>query len=357
MRSMSAYPSSERGLAGLFFDGKRSVGHVAHIRLVDTDLLLDLGGREERFPAAQAKLGTQVGQAVSYLWLGGGAVFESGDQAALASLARLAGGNRGAGLLHRLETSWRLILASAVLVIGLFGASLVWGVPWLSSVVAHAVPAKLEAWVGEQSLQTLDQLLMEPSKLDQARQQAVHAAFQAHLLALEANYPGHGLKVLLRSSDAIGANALALPGGIIVFTDDLVRLAEDNAELVAILAHEVGHVVHRHSLRGIVQSSLALWLVLSITGDVSAASDLTTSLPAILTNLGYARGMEWEADGFALEYLLQSGTDPMHFAQIMQRLEAAHATDSDSGRFSEFLSSHPPTADRIQRFVEASKVR
>lgn len=354
---MSASPSSERGLAGLFFDGKRSAGHVAHIRLVGDDLLLDMGVREERFPAAQAKLGTQVGQAVSYLWLGGGAVFESGDQAGLATLARLAGGNGGAGLLHRLETSWRLILGSAMLVIALFGVSLVWGVPWLSSVIAHAVPPKLEAWVGEQSLQTLDQLWMEPSKLDQARQEAVHSAFHAHLAVLEADYPGHDLKVLLRSSEAVGANALALPGGVIVFTDDLVRLAQDDAELVAILAHEVGHVVHRHSLRGIVQSSLALWLVLSITGDISAASDLTTSLPAILTNLGYARGMEWEADGFALEYLLQSDIDPLHFAHIMQRLQAAHGADADSARFSEFLSSHPPTTDRIQRFVDASEAR
>lgn len=355
---MSASPSSESGLAGLFFDGKRSVGHVAHIRLVDDDLLLDLGGREERFPAVQAKLGTQVGQAVSYLWLGGGAVFESGDQAGLAKLARLAGGQPGEpAWLHRLETSWRLILASAVLVIALFAASLAWGVPWLSSTIAHAVPPKLEAWVGEQSLQTLDQLWMEPSKLDQARQEAVQSAFQAHLLALETDYPGHGLRVLLRSSDAIGANALALPGGVIVFTDDLVRLAEDDDELVAILAHEVGHVIHRHSLRGIVQSSLALWLVLSITGDMSAASDLTTSLPAILTNLGYARAMEWEADGFALDYLLQSNIDPMHFAHIMQRLQAAQDAESDSSRFSEFLSSHPPTTDRIQRFVEASEAR
>lgn len=351
---MSASPSSERGLAGLFFDGKRSAGHVAHLRLEDGDLLLDLGARQERFCAAQAKLGTQVGQAVSYLWLGDGAVFESADQAGLATLARLAGSHRGGGLLHRLETSWRLILGSAVLVVALFAVSLVWGVPWLSAVVAHAVPPKLEAWVDEQSLQTLDQFWLEPSQLDQVRQGAVHSAFEAHLRALEAEYPAHGLTVLLRSSDDVGANALALPGGIIIFTDDLVRLAQDDSELVAILAHEVGHVVHRHSLRGIVQSSLALWLVLSITGDMSAASDLTTSLPAVLTNLGYARGMEWEADGFALDYLLQSDIDPMHFAHIMRRLQAQHGAESGSDRFSEFLSSHPPTAERIQRFVEAS---
>ncbi|SDR79205.1 Peptidase family M48 [Halopseudomonas xinjiangensis] len=317
--------------------------------------MLTLAAGEQRFPAQQARLGIQVGRAVSYLRLDGTAIFESSDQAGLAELAGMAKGAAGAGVLHRLETNWRLILASAVLVAAFLIGSVIWGVPWLSGLVAQAVPASVEQWVGEQSLATLDELWLEPSSLDADRQNSLHAAFAPHIASLQQAYPDRAWQVELRSSEALGANALALPGGIMVFTDELVKLAETDAELIAILTHEAGHVAYRHGMRAIVQSSLALWLMMSITGDISAASDLTASLPVILANLSYARGMEAEADEFALQRLREGSIDPIHFAQIMRRLEAAHGASGERSGLGEFLSTHPPTEERIRRFVEASQ--
>ena len=296
----------------------------------------------------------QVGKAASYLWLDGVAIFESTDQAGLAALARNAKGASQSRLLHRLETSWRLIVSSAVLVALLMIGSMVWGVPWIAGAIAQAVPAKMEQWVGEQSLATLDEFWLEPSSLDAEREERLHGSVAPLLASLRQSYPTRIWRIEVRASEAIGANALALPGGIMVLTDDLVKLAEDDAELIAILAHEAGHVVQRHGLRSVVQSSLALWLMMSITGDMSAASDLTTSLPAILANLSYARDMETEADDFALRVLLDRGVDPMHFARIMRRLTVEHG-DGEGGRLGEFLSTHPPAQERIERFIMASK--
>ena len=71
------------------------------------------------------------------------------------------------------------------------------------------------------------------------------------------------------------------------------------------MAHEVGHVIHRHGLRTLIQkSSLAVLLVL-VTGDVSTSSSIITALPAILIEAGYSQTMEREADTYALEYLQQ----------------------------------------------------
>lgn len=347
---MSASPSSEQWLGGLYFDGRRSTGHCARIRLEGTELLVTFADRQISYPAAQARLGVQVGKAVSYLHLDDAAVFESADQASLGQLARAAGGKRAGGWLHRLETSYRLILASSVLVLlGILGG-LVYGVPWVSMQIALAVPVHLEDHLGAQALETLDRHWMTPTELPVERQQAVLAAFAPHLQTLQAAYPAHRLQVELRASEAFGPNALALPGGIIVFTDELVRLAEDDQELVAILAHEVGHAVHRHSLRGIVQGSLALWVMMSVTGDLSAASDVTASLPALLANLSYARGMEREADDFAYRYLVGADMSPVHFARIMRRLESVHGQSTGDGGLGDFLSTHPPTPERILRF-------
>jgi Zn-dependent protease with chaperone function len=149
---------------------------------------------------------------------------------------------------------------------------------------------------------------------------------------------------------------MALPSGVIIFTDDLVELAENDDELVAILGHEIGHIAHRHSLRSIVQSSLALWLIVAVTGDISAASEMTATVPALLADLAYSRDMETEADDYALAFMQEHGLDPDHFAAIMTRLEASHgnpetSTEEDDDDLG-FLSTHPPTPERIERFKD-----
>ena len=63
--------------------------------------------------------------------------------------------------------------------------------------------------------------------------------------------------------------------------------------------------------------------------------------------------MEAEADDFALQKLLESKIDPMHFARILRRLSAEEGGQS-GGKLGEFLSTHPATERRITRFVEAS---
>ncbi len=347
---MSESPSSDGWLKGTYYDGRASSGHPARIRLLEGELVLEHAAEQRRLSASGARLGVQVGSAASYLHFHEGGFFESLNQGALASLARSAGAAGSRNLLHYLESHLRLIAVSAVLVLAALIGGMVYGVPWVAEQIARRVPVHLEQYLGEQAVASLDRFWLEPSELDLQKQAELHAAFAPHLAALEQAYPAHKLQVLLRSSEAIGANALALPAGIIIFTDDLIRLAENDEELIAILAHEVGHVTHRHSLRSIVQSSLALWLVMSVTGDLSAASDLATSLPAILANLSYVRGMEREADDFALAFMLAGGIEPSHFANIMLRLDPQEK--ESGGGLSDFLSTHPPTPERIRRFLD-----
>lgn len=144
----------------------------------------------------------------------------------------------------------------------------------------------------------------------------------------------------------------ALPDGTIIFTDEMVRLAQHDEELMAVLAHEVGHVVHRHGLRAIIQNSLLGFALLAITGDAAGSSELFLGLPVLLTQLAYSRTFELEADSYALDYLRAHDIPPIHFARLMRRIEQTTSPSSKGSdpTWSGYLSSHPLTTERIQPF-------
>jgi len=321
---------------------------------VGDQLHLEVSGETRRYSADQVRLGVQVGKASSYLHLADGAVLESLDVPGLQGLSLALKRSGRASWLQRLEVSPRLIVCSLVAVLAFSWLGVVYGVPWLSNQIAHALPVELERHLGEQSLETLDSFWTEPSDLSEGRQQEVLTAMAPYLRAMQQAYPKHPLQLHFRASDDLGANAFALPGGHLVFTDEMVALAQHDEELAAVLAHEVGHVIHRHGLRNVVQSSLLVFVMVSLTGDISAASDITVGLPSLLANLSYQRGMETEADDFALAFLRQQGIAPQRFADIMTRLDPPAAKGEEGGdaasRLDSFLSTHPPTPERIQRF-------
>ena len=141
-----------------------------------------------------------------------------------------------------------------------------------------------------------------------------------------------------------------------IFTDQLVTLAERDEELLGVLAHEIGHIERRHGLRQVLQGSALGLLAMTVTGDLSSVSSLVASIPLILTQLGYSRDFEHEADRFAADLLASHGIDAAHLGALLLRLESAmrdcpaaeRCADPDGG-WSSYLSTHPPTAERLPR--------
>ena len=77
------------------------------------------------------------------------------------------------------------------------------------------------------------------------------------------------MSLAFRRGRDLGANAFALPDGVIVFTDELIGLLESDAEILAVFAHEYGHVVERHSLRQILQDSAIAVLSFLLIGEAT----------------------------------------------------------------------------------------
>jgi hypothetical protein len=146
-----------------------------------------------------------------------------------------------AALRHGLDGHWlpnwegsrKIALGAVVLMVflGFFGYR--YGLPWMAESAAHRVPASALDPLSYQLLATLDRLVLEPSALPGPTRGEVTMAFARLRLPRDSR-----VSLQFRRSDAIGANAFALPSGVIIVTDELVTLAQSRDEVVAVLAHE-----------------------------------------------------------------------------------------------------------------------
>lgn len=240
-----------------------------------------------------------------------------------------------------------VLVAIVVVLVGGF-AFVKYGIPALSKPITASIPLSVDQRLGSETLEAMDQRFVKPSKLSEERQQALRAAFAKLPRNTNREY-----ELLLRNTGKM-ANAFALPNGTVVMTDALVELADNDVQLQSIMLHEIGHVEHRHSMQMLVrQAGLSLVLLL-ITGDVNAASNIIILLPGWLAQASYSQSLEWEADTYALEEMQARGLDTNAFANIMSKLdEDVGEREKESNEGSEifdYLSTHPPTRERIARF-------
>ncbi|AVP58970.1 peptidase M48 [Pulveribacter suum] len=361
-------------LRARWFDGRSSQPRPVHVALVPARggpaLVLHASG------AAPLRLeGCQVGwperwsartapQQGAVVDLGEAGSLEVDDAAAWHAARRAAGAR--AGVRERLQTRWPALLAG--LLLAAVAAALFYrhATPWLAAQLTRHVPLAWEQALSRQALRQMDDGVLTPSRVTPERQQALRARFDAlvaHMPALPARYARYAPRYTLDFRRGLGANAFALPGGTIVVTDGLVEAAGapglgDDA-IAGVLAHEIGHVAHRHTTRmlveqGVVQMGLGLAL-----GDVSG---LLATGSSALTGLAYQRNHEREADCHALALLRQAGLPSAPMADLLLAMGRGKAAKEggrppDKGKteaesspgWADWLGSHPATAERARQ--------
>jgi Zn-dependent protease with chaperone function len=215
------------------------------------------------------------------------------------------------------------------------------GVPALANRAADILPTSVDAKLGQEGLRILDGAFFEPSTLPVERQEELRSNFKQIIADAPAT---HDYRLEFRSGGKIGANALALPSGIIVMTDELVKLAADDREITAVLAHEVGHVVHRHALKTLIQTSTTAALTAGLLGDATSVSTLIASTPTVLLQAKFSRELETEADDFSYAWLKRHNIPTHFFGDLLRRLSQEHGGSDDFSYF----SSHPSAKDRVR---------
>lgn len=330
-----------------YFDGRSARAHAVTLRRDGDALAIEGDGVNVRVPLAQVRWPERTRHGVRVAELPGGASLQCADAAAWDAFARDCG--RGDGAVVRAQQSWRAVLASLVALVVLLAGLYVWGIPAAAQAALAVIPASVDEAVGEVAMRSIDQEWMKPSALDAAEQQRLRAAFEQVLAAQPSgSVPAHRLE--FRKS-RIGPNAFALPGGTIVMTDELVKLVDGDAAVIAgVLAHELGHVRHRDGMRMLIQASAVGVLASVVVGDFNS---LLATVPVVLGQSAYSREAERRADAESARLLREAGLSPAVMVSFFEKI----AKEQGEHRLGIAIASHPADEERIRFFQEAATQR
>ena len=335
--------------AATYYAGKHPVGEPVVIRVTENGST-NFSGDNISYTCDWLDIGVsiQLGTTARTLKLPNGGKCESSAHDEINQLQDLYGRSTLGKLLHKLESRWHYVLIASVMVVGFTWAMITYGIPALAKQVAFALPTSVDESISEGTLDILEKHLLKTSTLGETDKTRIREKFS--VIAEQAN-DGHRYELLYRRG--IGPNAFALPSGHIVITDELIEMADTDEEILAVLAHEIGHVVYKHGIRSVLQSSAVALLLTAVTGDISTASGFAAAMPILLLETSYSRKFEHEADQYAFEYMQANNIDTKHFATILHKITGDDHEQTES--VFNYLSTHPMTSERTRRFIDSEQ--
>ena len=170
-------------------------------------------------------------------------------------------------------------------------------------------------------------------------------------IALRANaeFP---ITVKMIQSDSI--DAFTLPGGFVYVNSGVMKLADDEAELASVIAHEVGHAAARHATRQATRSQLGKFAMIPLSvvpGWGGLAARQAANVAGPVASFHFSRAFETEADLLGVSYLAVAGYDPNASIDMFERIQSMER--KTPGAVAKLFLDHPPTGDRIAKTQKA----
>lgn len=222
-----------------------------------------------------------------------------------------------------------------VALVGIFWSAIEYGTEYAVPLLPYTLQAKLGETV-------LDELLADKETCQGGAGVAAINRL-ANDLAKEAGYK-HPVTVHIVEGGPV--NAFTLPGSILVFYSDLINQAKDSSQVAGVLAHEIGHVVHEHPIKGVVRAYGIDLLIKMLSGGYSDILSTFGTGGSALLAMRNGRAFEREADATGVRLLEQRGLRAdgvsSFFEQMLEKEPADAATAAG------IWSSHPPTKERIE---------
>jgi Zn-dependent protease with chaperone function len=328
-----AIPPPGEGEA-IYFDGQSAKRRAVHLRLRDQLEILEDGHALDIWPYADIR---RADGAAGALRLRSVAARElarleitdrafAGVLAARCPLLDLQSPGGGAGAV----IFWSFAAVCSIVLVA------VYGVPLAADRIAPLVPPYLEQRLGDAASNQVKLVLGKTTCAKPEGVAALHKLVGA--LTSESVLP---MPVDAEVLDSRVANAFALPGGRVFVLKGLLDKADNVDELAGVVAHELGHVAHRDTLREMIASGGTAFLFGLLFGDVSGSGAIVLAGRTLLTS-AYSRDAEAGADAYASVILRRLGRSPVPMGEFLLRL-----TGKQQGGVIALLASHPLTQDRL----------
>lgn len=340
-----------REIAAAYYDGKVASRHAVRLSLEHGSLFIRGEQVERCYPVAGLVVPPAVGSVRRTVRLPDGGLCEFDDQELAAALTLASGSSSAERLVHRWERSLPLALGAVVITALIVTLFIRFGIPVMARHVAMAIPVATEKAIGRDTMAQLDKFMMKPSRLGKQRRDELTALFRR----VAGSAPAAAYRLEFRSVPSVGANAFALPSGIVIITDDLVELAHSDDEIAAVMAHELGHVQGRHLMRHLLQNSAAGLIVAALTGDLVSITSLAATMPTALMHASFSRQFEREADDAAISWMKSTGIPARRYAEMLARLQAQLRQARSDQPTRNYLSTHPDTGERIRHILATSE--
>ncbi len=238
--------------------------------------------------------------------------------------------HRPAPLVPRLATLGVTLMA----LVGLFWLTVDYGTEYAAPWLPYSLQAKLGETVFEELVADKDQC------------HGAQGLEAINRLANElAQAAGYEHEVTVHIVEGGPVNAFTLPGGILVFYSDLIDQAKDRSQVAGVLAHEIGHVVHHHPIKGIARQYGIDLLMKLVSGGYSDLLNTLSSGGNILLALRNGRAFEREADATGVGMLEKLGLRADGIAGFFEQMMEKEPKDAAAA--AGIWSSHPPTQERI----------
>lgn len=227
-------------------------------------------------------------------------------------------------------------IAGVCLIVGLYQ----WGIPTFSAAIASYIPVSWEQYqyIGAEAVAHF--ATEERRCADPYRTQLVRSI----LSELVESAPPSPYDFNLYLVDNPTVNALAAPGGQIVVFRGLLEKTESAEQLAAVLAHEIQHVLKRHSTRLLIEQILSVGLFTAVSGDFSSAMTYGLQSVQLLGQLQYSQAYETQADEEGMKLIIKAGLDPIDMITFYHLMGDDHPEKSS---VLAYLSSHPLIGQRI----------
>ncbi len=308
-------------------------------------VLVSFGDYDKAYTRKEYDVEPALGSSNRILRFHDGTRFETDNRLEFSECEKLLPKSGLLGTVNSLESKWS-VAVGCVLGIALFlFAFFKFGMPVLAESIVSKVPQSLRETLSAQSLKAMERYgSMEESYSAKIHNRA-KAAFDRGLELLgQERSVEYSYELKIYTAPGIGANAFALPSGLIVATEAFVDLCETEEQMVAVFLHEFAHVERQHGLRSLVQDA-GIFVVVSLAfGDLSSLGGMAASLPALAIESRYSRGFEAEADLFAGVILDESGIG----ASAMKEALILLHQDVPDIDIASFLATHPDLEERLK---------